>query len=144
MLAIASGAWLLSPAWLTASLEAGAWVPEAGFEAGVRFAAAAARARAATAGPNAAPLLAGEMVYVHLEDKCKKLLGSNAAALRRIAAALGARAAATPPNCSLCVVVGGGRRPAGLPAEAACVREEWLLAAAETYERPLLEAHALA
>ena len=35
MLAVANGAWLLSPAWVTASLEAGSWLPESAFPAQV-------------------------------------------------------------------------------------------------------------
>jgi hypothetical protein len=35
MLAVARGAWLLSPAWLTASLEAGRWQDEQDFQAEV-------------------------------------------------------------------------------------------------------------
>lgn len=36
LLAIANGAWLLRPEWVSASLEAGQWLPEAPFEAQVR------------------------------------------------------------------------------------------------------------
>lgn len=36
MLAVANGAWLLSPQWVTASLEAGRWLPESQFSAKVR------------------------------------------------------------------------------------------------------------
>ena len=36
MLAVANGAWLLSPQWVTASLEAGRWLPESRFPAKVR------------------------------------------------------------------------------------------------------------
>lgn len=35
MLAVAQGAWLLSPGWVTASLEAGRWLPESQFPAQV-------------------------------------------------------------------------------------------------------------
>ena len=35
LLAIASGAWLLDPSWVQASLQAGAWLPEAPFAAQV-------------------------------------------------------------------------------------------------------------
>ena len=37
LLAVANGAWLLSPEWVTASLEAGQWLPEQPFEAQVRI-----------------------------------------------------------------------------------------------------------
>jgi hypothetical protein len=35
LLAVANGAWLLTPEWVTASLEAGHWLPEPPFEAKV-------------------------------------------------------------------------------------------------------------
>lgn len=47
--------------------------------------------------------------------------------------------AAQPRSCTLCVVVGGGARPPIIPAEAGCVKEEWLLLAAERFEAPPLE-----
>eukprot|EP00887_Chlorella_sp_A99_P005336 scaffold1.g5336.t1 len=140
MLAIAAGAWLLDPSWLTASLEAGAWQPEDAHVAATRFASAAERARRSL-GAGQPPLLAGEAVYVHLPDKAKKLMGGNAGALRRVAAALGAAAAPSPRACTLCVVVGGGRAPASLATAAAAVAEEWLLLAAERYDRPVIEEH---
>ncbi|KAL4430735.1 hypothetical protein ABPG75_005991 [Micractinium tetrahymenae] len=138
MLAVANGAWLLSPQWVTASVEAGRWLPESQFSAKVRFQAAAERARSLLESPDAAPLLAEHSIYVHLPDKARKLMGANAAALKRVAAALGAKAA-QPRSCTLCVVVGGGARPPTIPAEAACVKEEWLLLAAERFEAPPLD-----
>ena len=125
MLAVANGAWLVSPQWVTASLEAGRWLPESQFPAKVkakgaaqgshcaqappllrpaaspacpvppppqvRFETAAARARALLEVPDAPPLLGDHAVYVHLPDKARKLMGANAAALRRVAGALGAK-----------------------------------------------------
>ena len=35
LLAIANGAWLLTPEWVTASLHAGAWLPEGPFQSQV-------------------------------------------------------------------------------------------------------------
>lgn len=57
----------------------------------VRFQAAAERARCLLESPDAAPLLAEHSIYVHLPDKARKLMGANAAALRRVAAVLGAK-----------------------------------------------------
>jgi hypothetical protein len=42
----------------------------------------------------------------------------------------------TPKACNLCVVVGGAARPPHIPEQARCVREEWLLLAAERFELP--------
>ena len=36
LLAVAAGAWLLTPEWVDASLQAGHWLPEAPFQAQVR------------------------------------------------------------------------------------------------------------
>ncbi len=161
----------------------------------VRFQAAAERARCLLESPDAAPLLAEHSIYVHLPDKARKLMGANAAALRRVAAVLGAKVSATehsscignlpcmvrtkascpysegqdfrmsarqacqqiaaaqpqsahpytalqaaqPRSCTLCIVVGGGSRPPTIPDVAACVKEEWLLLAAERFEAPSLE-----
>ena len=55
---------------------------------------AAERARAALEVPDAPPLLAAHAVHVHLPDRARKLLGGNAAALRRVAQALGAQVCA--------------------------------------------------
>ena len=38
LLAVAAGAWLLTPEWVDASLQAGHWLPEAPFQAQVRTA----------------------------------------------------------------------------------------------------------
>jgi hypothetical protein len=48
-----------------------------------------------------------------------------------------------PKACTLCVVVGGGSRPPLIPRQAKCVKEEWLLQAAERFEQPLLEEFAI-
>lgn len=48
-----------------------------------------------------------------------------------------------PKSCSLCVVVGGGSRPPGLPRGARCLREEWLFHAAERFEQPAMEEYEL-
>jgi hypothetical protein len=136
MLALANGAWLVSPEWVTASLEAGRWLPEGRFPAAApRFVAAAARARALLEDPDAAPLLGGRAVHVAAGRGRRG--AASAASLRRMAAALGADVAAAK-SCEVCVVAGAGdgaaSRPAGLPHGANVVREEWLLRAAEQFE----------
>lgn len=50
---------------------------------------------------------------------------------------------APPKSCNLCIVVGGGARPPHIPKKALCVKEEWLLQAAERFELPALEEYAL-
>jgi len=57
----------------------------------VRFEAAAERARSMLESPDAAPLLGEYEIYVHLPEKARKLMGANGAALKRVAAVLGAK-----------------------------------------------------
>lgn len=57
----------------------------------VRFEAAAARARCLLEAADAAPLLAEHSLYVHLPEKARKTMGANVAALKRVAAVLGAK-----------------------------------------------------
>ena len=136
LLAVANGAWLVSPEWVTASLEAGRWQPEHEFPAAAAgFAAAAQRARRLL--DDDAPLLGGHVVHVHAGRG--RQAAATASAMRRLAAALGAAAGAASA-CTLCVVVGGGGPPAGLPRGARAVQEEWLLQAAERYEIPAIGA----
>lgn len=91
MLAVANGSWLVSPDWVTASLEAGRWLPESQFPAPVRFQAAAERARSLLEVPDALPLLHGHALHIHLPDRARKAMAANAAALRRVAGVLGAK-----------------------------------------------------
>ena len=130
LLAVAAGAHLVTPAWLHACASAGAWLPPGPHAAASRFAAASAHARTARAAGAPAPL-AGERVHVHVAGP-----GADAGALARVAAALGADAAPGATDATLCVVAGGGAPPPGLPAGAAAVGDEWLLLAAEQWQRP--------
>ena len=45
--------------------------------------------------------------------------------------------------CKVCIVTGDGRRPKGLPTAVPALRDEWLLAAAETVSLPTISAHHL-
>ena len=158
LLAIAAGAHLVTPAWLRACVERGEWLepgsnsPEfelgggGGMAGAGRFAAAAARARRAlraaadddgtqASAPVLLPPLSNERVWVHVAP------GSVAGAtdpvsLKMVASALGASVAASPRTATLCVVAGGGAPPEALAPGAAAVGDEWLLLAAERWERP--------
>ena len=147
LLAISRGAVIVTPEWITASLEAGRWLPETPFRASGRFVDAAERAKqfhltlntAAAAPSSSLPpppqqqlqLLAKHALHVHPGQ-------GNAVPLRRIAAALGAVSNASFMNCTVCVVAGksGVSRPLGLPRHVPAVDEEWLLHAAETFTVP--------
>ena len=135
MLAVANGAHFVTPEWLTASLEAGRWLPERSYKPSMRFVAAADRARASMdASTEGQQLLAQHAIHV-CPGKGK------AGPLRRIASALGASTASLK-NCSLCVVAGkNGERPAGLPRQVPAVSEEWLLEAAESYKIPNVKSY---
>lgn len=137
MLAIANGAKLVTPEWLTASLEAGRWLPEGPYKPRMRFTAAADRARAQLDGSDGKErLLAQHAIHVSSGN-------GKAGPLKRVALALGASTAPLR-NCSLCVVAGkGGERPAGLPRQVPAVTEEWLLNAAETYKIPDVKKYAV-
>jgi len=137
MLAIANGAWLISPEWITASLEAGRWLPESQFPAEVRFAAAADKARAALEVPDDNLLLEGRRLHI-TAGGTGKAASVNANALRRVALALGAKVVAAAKSCTMAVVMGTSRRPEGLGRDVPAVREEWLLQAAERYELPCI------
>ena len=158
LLAIAAGARLVTPRWLEACLEAREWLapesrPEvfelgggagegaaasAGGGGAGRFAAAAARARGAIPAEGAErprPPLHAERVWVHVAPG--SLAGAtDPVSLRMVASALGAELAASPRAATLCVVAGGGAPPETLAPGAAAVGDEWLLLAAERWERP--------
>ncbi|KAK9811968.1 hypothetical protein WJX73_004071 [Symbiochloris irregularis] len=139
LLAIANGAWLLTPEWVTASVDAGMWLPETPYESQSRFAAAAARARSARGQVKGRGkhcgwrLLRDERVHIH--EPTRKGSNGNAPHLRRLAAALDAKVGSLQ-TCTLCVVAGGAPKPSSLPAGARAVTEEWLLHAAEQYSIP--------
>lgn len=102
---MANGAWLVTPQWITASLDAGEWLPARQFPVGERFRAAAERSRSAR--EHGATLLAGQRLYIHArtgsgtarprksDASVERREGGAASAadlgsLRRLAGALGA------------------------------------------------------
>ncbi|KAA6420103.1 MAG: hypothetical protein FRX49_09952 [Trebouxia sp. A1-2] len=142
LLAIAAGAVLVTPDWLTASLEAGEWLPEAPFLAQGRFAQAALAAREVQSSDRPQPLH-GKKVYVHVADAAKKAPSTgNGGPLRRLVAALGGKIVGARA-CNLCIVSGGCSRPANLSPDITAVREEWLLKGAEKYKLESERVHAV-
>ncbi|EIE20270.1 hypothetical protein COCSUDRAFT_57988 [Coccomyxa subellipsoidea C-169] len=135
MLAIAKGAWLLSPAWLTASLEAGKWQDEQDFQAEVAYSAAAAAARLHYE-QRKPPLLKGESLHIVEPDAQTPQTASRVAALKRTATAHGAEVTGLR-SCTLCVVMHGSTRP---HQSCEAVTEDWLLTLAETFALPPREA----
>ena len=57
----------------------------------MRFEAAAERARSQLEDADAPPLLHDHALYIHLSDRARKLMGANAAALKRVAGVLGGK-----------------------------------------------------
>ncbi len=133
MLAVANGAILLDPEWITASLEAGKWVPEGPYKSKVRFTAAADRARKQkVAAKKDLGLLSEHSIHIHPGQ-------GNPAALKRVAMALGASITSLK-ECSVCVVSGrDGEKPKGVARQVPVVSEEWLLGAAETFKVPSMK-----
>ncbi|KAJ9513514.1 hypothetical protein QJQ45_006158 [Haematococcus lacustris] len=154
LLAIAAGAFLVSPQWVQDSCKAGQWLPEAQYTAAPRFSATAAAACARAAAVPASPgPLAGHSVCIHCPQgtapaasaSSKAWLQSLGAAasktaalkagLQRLVVALGGKVAAAAA-CSLVVLVEGSMAPKGLAPGARVVQEEWLLLVAETHQLP--------
>lgn len=133
LLAVANGALLMSPEWVTASIEAGHWLPEGPYLADVRFAHAAQRARS-TLTSSSSKLLHQHAIYYHANRGGNG--AAHVAALKRLAGALGAESAQVMA-CTVCVAVGEGLKwPAALPKGVPMVSEEWLLQAAEQFKVP--------
>ena len=128
--AIARGAWLLTPAWLYASLEAGRWVAEDAYED-----ATFPGAQASRLARGSAKLLDGLKVTV-FEPRRK---APPAAELRALAAAAGATLVKKGP-CGVVIVAQGDTSGAAAAAAAhkgaAVVTELWLLDALAAYRAP--------
>ncbi|KAL3133363.1 hypothetical protein ABBQ38_007235 [Trebouxia sp. C0009 RCD-2024] len=143
LLAIAAGAVLVTPEWLTTSVEAGEWLPEEPFLAQGRFAEAAFAARGGGSGERPQALLHGKRVYVHVAEAAKKgPSAGNGGPLRRLVTALGGKISGAK-GCDLCIVSGGCSRPSNLSSEVTAVREEWLLKGAEQYRLESERLHAV-
>eukprot|EP00854_Cymbomonas_tetramitiformis_P001833 gene1833-2503_t len=123
MLAIANGAWVLSPAWLFASARAGTWVPEDMYEVDTYQGASIAREARAASGftpllkvrmaSGLIPLLKGLTLF--LEQKSQ---------LRTLVLALGGKLSTRRAECDICTAMSATTRPPGLPAAIPAVPEE--------------------
>ncbi|CAL8470888.1 g10430 [Coccomyxa elongata] len=133
MLAIARGAWLLSPAWLTTSLEAGQWQNEEDFQAQVPYSAAAAEARLHSQ-QKLPPLLKGVSLHIVEPDAQTPQISNRVAALKRTAIVHGAKMTGLR-SCSVCIVMHGSRRASDTSA-CQVVTEDWLLSLAESFKLP--------
>lgn len=135
LLAAANGAHLLTPEYVTASLEAGEWLEETPFRAASRFAAAAERARRAKSAGQP-PLLEGWALHLQAPPTSGGGRGSRGAGsvlgdLKRLVCALGGRVCG-PRDCRLCLLMDGAEAPASLPPATPTAPVEWLLSSAES------------
>eukprot|EP00890_Picochlorum_soloecismus_P005788 jgi/Picsp_1/620/NSC_00616-R1_breast cancer type 1 susceptibility protein homolog len=138
MLAILNGAHLLSPEWVTASIEAGYWLPETNFMADVKFQEASDRARQAKwareAGQECPLLLEGEKIAIHTAGK--KAGDETYQAIRRLILGLGG-IIVTSQACTTCIVLDDkASRPAHgtIPRKTTFVRKEWIFQLCEQFQ----------
>jgi len=138
MLAILNGAHLLSPEWVTASIEAGYWLPEPNFVADVKYQEASDRARQAKwareAGQECPSLLEGEKIAIHTTGK--KAGDETYQAIRRLVLELGG-SIVTSQTCNTCIVLDDkASKPAHgtTPRNAMFVRKEWIFQLCEHFQ----------
>lgn len=138
MLAILNGAHLLSPEWVTASIEAGYWLPETNFMADVKYQEASDRARQAKwareAGQECPLLLEEEKIAIHTAGK--KAGDETYQAVRRLILELGGSIVASHA-CTTCIVLDDkASRPASgtIPRNATFVRKEWIFQLCEHFK----------
>lgn len=131
MLAILHGAYLLRPEYVTASLDAGYWLPEEFFLANVIFQEGSARARQAKSCPTTVPegnpsfLLQGKKVSIYSQGK--RARDESYQVVRKICQELGATLFHLS-EADICIVMDEdfASRPPGIPQHAKAVTKEWL------------------
>lgn len=139
MLAIIHGAYFMKPEWVTASLEAGYWLPEAEYLADVKYQEAAEKSRqtrwAAEAGQGIEPLLSGRNIAIHTKGR-KTTSQETYQVVWRILMELGATIVPVS-NCDLCIVLDDKikKRPATLRENAQVVRKDWVFQVCEDFEK---------
>lgn len=148
MLAVAHGAVLLSPEWVTASLEAGSWLPPNQYQANTRFLKASQVASQLAA--DGKQLLSHHAIYVHAVPAAsrRKALNIHVSAVRAVATALGA-SLARPDCCTLCIAVTATGQSLSkaesmsltklIGRQVPIVSENWLYQAVESMEQPPLD-----
>eukprot|EP00899_Mesostigma_viride_P011485 jgi/Mesvir1/20337/Mv19926-RA.1 len=138
LFAISRGAWVLTPEWVSRSLEKGCWVPEEGFEAdyypGIRLSRAANDTHASKGGGGR--LLSSMRVAI-----AEKGTQPARDVLKKLVENLGGKvvAAASAPECDVLITGGDRAKVAASHPGVHVVREQWLLAAIEAYQVPPFE-----
>ncbi|KAK3279926.1 hypothetical protein CYMTET_12207 [Cymbomonas tetramitiformis] len=115
MLAIANGAWVLSPAWLFASARAGTWVPEDMYEVDTYQGASIAREARAASGFT--PLLKGLTLFLEQKSQLRTLvlaLGGKLSTRRADARRVAVESSRGLPDACHCLVRPEGYERSGL------------------------------
>lgn len=149
MLAVAQGAILVSPEWVTASLEAGLWLPVMQYQANTRFLKASQEASRLVA--EGKQLLSHHNIYVHVihaPSEKKRITTTHTSTVRAVAKALGATLS-RPEQCTLCIAVTAPGQPSSksdsayltklLGRQVPVVPEKWLYHAVESMEQPPID-----
>eukprot|EP00889_Picochlorum_renovo_P008798 jgi/Picre1/35828/NNA_003288.t1 len=126
MLAVVHGAYLLRPEYITASLEAGFWLPEDEYLANVIFQEGAIRSREfrAQSAENLPNLLQGKKVSIYTQGKKGD---ESYQVVRRLAIELGATIFHIS-EADICILMNdeASVRPPGIPEHADVVKKDWL------------------
>ncbi|KAI8109222.1 hypothetical protein M9435_005634 [Picochlorum sp. BPE23] len=126
MLAVVHGAYLLRPEYITASLEAGFWLPEDEYLANVIFQEGAIRSREfrAQSAENLPNLLQGKKVSIYTQGKKGD---ESYQVVRRLAIELGATLFHIS-EADICILMNdeASVRPPGIPEHADVVKKDWL------------------
>lgn len=136
MLAVLHGAYLLRPEYVTASLEAGYWLPEDNFLADVIFQQGSIKARqtkcAIEAGENLPNLLQGKKVSIYTQGR--RAGDESYQVVRKICQELGATLFHIS-DADICIMMDdeASVRPTGIPTDAVAVKKEWLFQSACAY-----------
>lgn len=137
MLAVLHGAYMLTPEYVTASLEAGYWLPEEAYLAEVVFQEGATKSREARslfdAVSNRSGLLQGKKVSICTQGKSSR--DDSYQVVRKICQELGATLFHIS-EAEICIMMNdnASSRPSDIPVNARAVRKEWLFQSACAYE----------
>ena len=134
MLAVVHGAYLLRPEYITASLEAGFWLPEDEYLANVIFQEGAIRSREfrAQSTENLPNLLQGKKVSIYTQGKKGD---ESYQVVRRLAIELGATLFHIS-EADICILMNdeASVRPPGIPDHADVVKKDWLFECCTAFE----------
>jgi len=144
MLGVLHGAYFLRPEYVTASLEAGHWLPEEDYLADVIFQEGSTRARISRgvlqSASNTAPLLQGKKVGIFTQGK--RAGDESYQVVRKICLELGATLFHVS-EADICILMNdeASSRPSNIPDHATAVKKEWLFQCCCAYQPVDLTEH---